>query len=551
MKYLKPVAAILIIILIAGCAQTDYPLAKVGNRYLYKSQFERIFPGVKNTNDFEFVKEKAMANLENLIMQMAILEMMLKDEETNKEILTFYNQSINSALIQAVYSRAVTDQINVSEYEIWDEYKRMNTTAWAQHILVEDQNMADSLYEVLADEPAKFGVLASRYSIDTTNKDNDGQLKPFSGGKFVREFEDACFTQPIGIIGKPVESTFGYHIIRVNKRVFKSLDNFQQDREGVKRTLETKKKQALELASMDYFETLSMLTYYENNLKEFIEKTDNSMINIEPDKIDWSIRRLPLVKSMFGVWTYDSIYKYNTANKFGTLPINSVDSFKDYMKRIMFFMALFDRGRRMGVAFDEDMKKEIYLKLAISAEQEMAKQIRQNAPVNDSLLLDYYENHTEEFMEMGSAGMFIISNPDRAVLETIEDSIKMKKKPFEEFSRIYSTQKPKQFSKPAYYMKQQDDTTGYYAKAMELEKEGAVSEIFANQFGYNIIKVMKINPPEVRDFEKIKSRVRNTYLISVINTAKQEELERAEKEIGVKMFESNIDKLINELIKTQ
>lgn len=551
MKYLKPIVILLIIMIFAGCSQTDYPLAKVGNRYLYKSQFERIFPGVKNTNDFDLVREKAIVNLDNLVTQMAILEMMLIDETTSNEILTYYNQSINSAFIQAVYKRAVTDQIHVNEYEIWDQYKRMNTTAWTQHILVEEKSLADSLYAVLMDEPAKFGILASKFSLDTNNKDNNGNLKPFSGGKFVKEFEDAAFSQPIGVIGEPVKSTFGYHIIKVNKRVFKSLENFEDDKVSIKNTLASKKKQDLEVASMEYYENMAMISYYENNLETFIKNVDNSMINAKPEDISWELRKLPLVQSMFGTWTYDSIYKYNEINKFGTLPTTNVDAFKDYMKRISFFMALFDSGKRMGVALDENMKKEIYLKLAISAEQEMSKQLRMNAPVNDSVLKDYYNNNKNEFMEKGSMGMFIISNPDRAVLEVLIDSIDAEKKPFEEYSRIYSTQKPKEFSKPAYYVKQQDDTTGYYEKALDLGEVGAVSEIFANQFGYNIIKVTMINPPKLKDFDKNLSRVKNAYISHIINDAKADEYERAKAEIGIEIYENNLDKFVRDIIKNQ
>lgn len=65
----------------------------------------------------------------------------------------------------------------------------------------------------------EFGALAKEYSDDESNAGQGGELGYFMRKQMVKPFEDAVFamTEP-GEISAPVETQFGYHIIRFNKR---------------------------------------------------------------------------------------------------------------------------------------------------------------------------------------------------------------------------------------------------------------------------------------------------------------------------------------------
>jgi len=87
----------------------------------------------------------------------------------------------------------------------------------ARHILVDDAQLAGAIY-ALANSGQDFAELAKKYSKDTSSGANGGELSWFGKGAMVAEFEQAAFSQPIGEIGKPVQSQFGYHIIQVIAR---------------------------------------------------------------------------------------------------------------------------------------------------------------------------------------------------------------------------------------------------------------------------------------------------------------------------------------------
>ncbi|MDY6788003.1 MAG: peptidylprolyl isomerase [candidate division WOR-3 bacterium] len=522
-------------VLLTGCSRHDYKLAKVGRFTIYKSQFTRVFPGVKGETDFDRFKEKADINFENILRQYAVL-MNSVDSARTGEVEKMAERTMTRYLTDGVYNALVTDKIHVPEHEVFEYFKRLNTTVWAQHILVdvEDKELADSIYNVLHRKPSLFGELASEYSIDTNNKDNEGRLKPFSGDKFVKPFEDAAMTQPIGIIGRPVESPFGYHIIRVNRREYKSLDAWDKQKNMLTRQLEAKKKRELEEWSIEYLEGIAQYNPMEKNIEEFMNYLSGTgMRQPDLDKIDDKQRNTVLVRSIFGDWTIDSILKYNDKYQFGAIPMKEAKNMKGLAQRMVFFMSIYNRGRRMGIHLNDEFKKEIELRAAIFSEQELAKNIRQSVEASDSILKSFYENNIDLFMQEGRAGFYVISNPDKERFDMVMDSLDISGKSFRDFARLYSTQKPKEFAKPDYTVKTSDDTTGYYDKAVETGV-GNVSDVFKNSRGYNVIKVVMLDEPEPMPFEENKNKVKTEYIRHTIDKRMDEILAEYEEEGKVK-----------------
>jgi hypothetical protein len=63
-----------------------------------------------------------------------------------------------------------------------------------------------------------FATLATENSDDQASAKNGGDLGFFGQGRMVKEFEDAAFGAKVGEVVGPVESRFGYHIIKVTDR---------------------------------------------------------------------------------------------------------------------------------------------------------------------------------------------------------------------------------------------------------------------------------------------------------------------------------------------
>ncbi|AWM34065.1 peptidylprolyl isomerase [Hymenobacter nivis] len=61
---------------------------------------------------------------------------------------------------------------------------------------------------------ADFAALARQFGTDGT-KDQGGDLGWFTKGRMVPEFEKAVLGAPVGLLATPVETSFGYHVVKV------------------------------------------------------------------------------------------------------------------------------------------------------------------------------------------------------------------------------------------------------------------------------------------------------------------------------------------------
>lgn len=125
------------------------------------------------------------------------------------------------------------EDVEKSYEENKDQFKKVD----ADHILVEDEKTAKEVKEKL-DNGADFAELAKEYSKDTGNADKGGALGEFKKADMVPQFSEKAFSMKEGEISDPVETQFGWHIIKLNK-INESLTD--EDKQVLRKTLEDQK----------------------------------------------------------------------------------------------------------------------------------------------------------------------------------------------------------------------------------------------------------------------------------------------------------------------
>ena len=99
----------------------------------------------------------------------------------------------------------------------------------------EAKRRIDSVYTALK-AGADFEALAKQLSQDPGSAARGGILGWFSRNQMVKEFEDAAFALQPGELSKPVQSPFGWHVIKMKER--KQLEPFEFHKENILRFLE-------------------------------------------------------------------------------------------------------------------------------------------------------------------------------------------------------------------------------------------------------------------------------------------------------------------------
>lgn len=116
----------------------------------------------------------------------------------------------------------------------------------ARHILVSIKGSPKAKDDAPTEEEAKarielaakalaegktWEVVAKEFSDDPGSKEMGGLYENISYGSFVPEFDAAVRSQDLGKVGAPVKTTFGFHLIQVEKRNASELPPFEKAKE--------------------------------------------------------------------------------------------------------------------------------------------------------------------------------------------------------------------------------------------------------------------------------------------------------------------------------
>jgi parvulin-like peptidyl-prolyl isomerase len=135
-----------------------------------------------------------------------------------------YKQSIN--ISEAQFRQIVLADVLRTKMidEISKDTPKEEEQVRASHILVDTEEEAQEVMERLA-AGEDFAELAIELSTDTGSSANGGDLGWFGRGQMVPEFEEVAFNLEIDEISYPVQSDFGWHIIKKVGQEVRPIDD--------------------------------------------------------------------------------------------------------------------------------------------------------------------------------------------------------------------------------------------------------------------------------------------------------------------------------------
>jgi peptidyl-prolyl cis-trans isomerase C len=156
-------------------------------------------------------KDAGMANTELFKRRLAYLE--------DRALRRAYFAETVAAAVTEDSIRAAYDEF-VSTFQPIEEVR-------ARHILVETEDEANAVKAEL-DGGKPFEVLAMEKTLDPSGKQNGGDLGFFQQGMMVPQFETVAFALEPGAVSDPVESQFGWHVIKLEEKRMSAPPAFEQ-----------------------------------------------------------------------------------------------------------------------------------------------------------------------------------------------------------------------------------------------------------------------------------------------------------------------------------
>ena len=140
-----------------------------------------------------------------------------KDEQVLEAMRLAADRVLAETYIRNAVALEVTDAAIQQAYDTFAADTASREQVTASHILVETEEEANAIIVELNDG-ADFAQLAQDKSTGPSGP-NGGALGTFGRGQMVPAFENAAFDMPPGShSSKPVQTQFGWHVIKVTKK---------------------------------------------------------------------------------------------------------------------------------------------------------------------------------------------------------------------------------------------------------------------------------------------------------------------------------------------
>lgn len=157
---------------------------------------------------------------------------------------------VNAFLADYMKKNPVSDADKKAEYE--RQKKAIGTKEYkAQHILVKTEAEATKILDQI-NKGGDFKKIAKEKSLDPGSKMKGGDLGWFSPAGMVKPFSDAVKGLKKGtIVTAPVQTQFGWHIIKLNDTRATKTPTYAKAKEGIKRALQQRKLEKLMVGLKD------------------------------------------------------------------------------------------------------------------------------------------------------------------------------------------------------------------------------------------------------------------------------------------------------------
>lgn len=300
-----------------------------------------------------------------------------------------------------------------------------NGTVTVAHILIKTPKEAkpediakskskiDSIAQLLKNDASSFEELAEQYSEDKMSAPAGGKLEAFGTGKMVMPFQEAAYAlKNPGDISEPIQTSFGWHIIRlIEKKPNGSFAEVKDELKGkIERSPEYKTLRA------DFVAKVKTKYAFTENLdakKELMTSLDSSFV-----KNNWTMKQADgMNKLLFSIgsrtFTQADMASYLDINQRITRDKNIQEKYeKLYLQALEQTLIEYDLSER-NVDFKR-LLQEYRDGLPLFAMLE--RKIWSKGSTDSVGLKNYYEAHKNEYMweERVDATVYTVSNAKAA-----------------------------------------------------------------------------------------------------------------------------------------
>ena len=235
---------------------TGATVATVNGTAIYQKEFDKALERMKSSvGNRELTGEDKKSALNELVDYELFFQEGMKQGLFNDDFIK--RRVITNVLQKDVWDKAnamtYTDEEIKAYYDAHQDEFKEPVKVHASHILIKlapnateaqkkaAKAKADEVLALAKKTPAKWLEISKQYS-DVPTRDRGGDLGFFSRDHTPQQFGDAAFDASAGDIVGPIETNFGYHIIRVEEKKDEGVMDFNKAKAKARMSLITSRR---------------------------------------------------------------------------------------------------------------------------------------------------------------------------------------------------------------------------------------------------------------------------------------------------------------------
>ncbi|MCO5082410.1 MAG: peptidylprolyl isomerase [Rhizobiaceae bacterium] len=168
-----------------------------------------------------------------------------KNPEFQRRLAMLNQRALHAEVIDQEVAKKITDEEVRARYDQEIAATPAENEVKARHILVKTKEEAEAIIKEL-DGGGDFEKIANEKTEDPSGKTSGGDLGYFGAGQMVPEFEKAAFAlEPGSYTREPVQSQFGWHVIKVEDKRAKQPPAFDEVKDQFRNVVLREKYYAL------------------------------------------------------------------------------------------------------------------------------------------------------------------------------------------------------------------------------------------------------------------------------------------------------------------
>jgi parvulin-like peptidyl-prolyl isomerase len=455
-----------------------------------------------------------------------------------QELLNSYNQKF------------IKSNITVTDAELKNLYVKLNTKISARHLYASNKTSGDSLYNLLMNG-ASFYKLAQEVFEDPVLKESGGSLGYFSVDEMDPAFEDAAFKLKIGEISKPVRTSDGYSIIKVDDRWTKPLiteNEYLKHRPKLKTYWLNRKNHK---ATQDHVDSLRQslhIVFNEQLLKNLFElqKQNKNRNNIENSNALFAnytgSADDELLRSDFGTWSLaDFREKARYISNLQKGWIRSEENLKDFVGGVVIRSYILEKAKKANLDKTEEYLANVRNKFDDYLFDKIRENVMVHMPVPEDSLKQMYNSNPDAYSLPAKINLQEIVVNTRESANFISQKLRAGNE-FSNLARKYSVRRRSGVNGGDLGYVTAEDLGSWSPQAFSLKLNDWAGPYKADSM-FVFIKCIDKIPPVPRTLDEAKEDLASTYRSLHLRSELERIADEVKKNSDVRVFTNKLKTL--------